>query len=132
MYQQLNLKNKINERVEQKQTHGYRERFDNCQMGGCLEDWVKNVKGLRSTNLLLQNSHGDAKYSIGSIVGNSLMTLYGIRWCKTYRHDHLVSYVIFSPWGVCRLEAYMMMYMCSYVIENLKNDKFKKNPFLSF
>ena len=29
---------------------------------------VKEVRGLRSTNLLLQNSHGDVKCSIGNIV----------------------------------------------------------------
>ena len=30
------------------------------------QGWVKNVKGLRSTNWQLQNSHGDVKYNLGS------------------------------------------------------------------
>ena len=33
-YQQLNLKNKLNKQEGQRQNHGYRERFDGCQMGG--------------------------------------------------------------------------------------------------
>ena len=36
MYQQLNLKTKINEQSEQKQNHRYRECFDGCQMGRVL------------------------------------------------------------------------------------------------
>ena len=31
IYQQLNLKSKINKQAEQ--THGYREHFDDCQTG---------------------------------------------------------------------------------------------------
>ena len=43
-----------------------RENFDGCQMGGNLGMMGEKVKRLRSgTNWLLQNSHGDAKYSIG-------------------------------------------------------------------
>ena len=34
IYQQLNLKNKLSKQEEQRQNHGYRERFDGCQMGG--------------------------------------------------------------------------------------------------
>ena len=37
--QELNFKNKINEKAEQKQTHRYREHFDGCQMGGVGGDW---------------------------------------------------------------------------------------------
>ena len=33
IYQQWNLKTKINKQVEQKQTHRYREHFDGCQVG---------------------------------------------------------------------------------------------------
>ena len=39
------------------------------------------IKGLRSTNWWLQNSHGDVKYSIGNIVDNNLITMYGPDWC---------------------------------------------------
>ena len=45
-----------------------------------LEKWVKKVKGLRSTDWWLQNSHGDAKYSVGIIVSNIVITMCGIRW----------------------------------------------------
>ena len=76
----IEYKNKINEQAEQKQTHRYREHFDSCQMGGWLGGWVKKVKELRSTNWLLQNSHGDVKYSIGNIVSNIVITIYGVRW----------------------------------------------------
>ena len=35
-YQQLNLKNKLSRREEQRQNHGYGEHLDVCQMGwGC-------------------------------------------------------------------------------------------------
>ena len=36
---------------------------------------MKKVKGLRSTNWQLQNSHGDVKYSIGNIVNNVVITM---------------------------------------------------------
>ena len=42
--------------------------------------WVKKVKGLRSTNWWLQNSHEDIKCSIGNIVNNIVIAMYGARW----------------------------------------------------
>ena len=49
VYQQLNLKNKVknkvSEQAEQKQTHRNRERFDSCQMGEGLRGM--GVKGER-------------------------------------------------------------------------------------
>ena len=45
--------------------------------GGGL--WVKKVKGLRSTNWQLQNSHRDVKHSIQSIVYNIIITTCGAR-----------------------------------------------------
>ena len=41
---------------------------------------MKQMKGLRSTNQLLQNSHGDVNSSIGNIVNNIVITMYDIRW----------------------------------------------------
>ena len=38
----------------------------------------KKVRGLRSTNWQLQNSHGDVKYSIGNIVNSIVITV----WCQ--------------------------------------------------
>ena len=43
--------------------------------GEGVGDCVKKVKGLRSTDWSLQNSHGDAKYSIGNIVNNIVMPM---------------------------------------------------------
>ena len=38
------------------------------------------MKGLRRTYWQLQNSHRDVKHSIGNIVGNIVITVYGVRW----------------------------------------------------
>ena len=38
---------------------------------------MKKVKGLRSTEWQLQNSHGDVKYSIGNRVDNIVIIVYG-------------------------------------------------------
>ena len=57
-YQQLNLKNKLSKQEEQRQNHGYREHFNGGQMGAGCEAMSKVVRGLRSTNRQLQNSHG--------------------------------------------------------------------------
>ena len=78
----IEYKNKINEQAEQKQTHRYREHFDGCQMGGGLGRWVKKVKGLRNTDWLLQNSHGDVKHNTENIVNDILITMYGARWAQ--------------------------------------------------
>ena len=45
-----NLKSKINEQTEKKQTHRYREQLDSCQIWTGLEGCVKKVKGLRVRN----------------------------------------------------------------------------------
>ena len=39
--QQLNLKNKLSKQGEQRQNHGYRERFDGGQVGGVVREWMK-------------------------------------------------------------------------------------------
>ena len=44
------------------------------------EGWVKKVKGLRSTNWQLQNSHEDVKDSIGKTVNNIVIMVYNARW----------------------------------------------------
>ena len=61
--------------------------------GGECGEMGKKGKALRNSNWLLQNSHGDVKYSIENIVNNSLITMYGVRWCEIYQDDHL-SYVM--------------------------------------
>ena len=61
--------------MKQKQTHRYREQKDGYQMGLGFRGWVKKVKGLGSTNWLLQNSHVDVNYSIGNIINNIVITV---------------------------------------------------------
>ena len=49
-YQKLNLKNRLSKQEEQRQDHGYRERFDGCQMEAGCGEMGEEVRGLRSTN----------------------------------------------------------------------------------
>ena len=49
-YQQLNLKNKLSKKEEQRQNHGYGEHFDGSQMGGECRAMGEEVRGLISTN----------------------------------------------------------------------------------
>ena len=55
-YQQLNVTNKLSKQ-EQRQYHGYIEHFHGCHMGGGSEGMGEEVRGVRSTNRQLQNSH---------------------------------------------------------------------------
>ena len=52
---------KISKQTQLQQTHRHRDQTDHCQRGGHLGGWVKEVRGLRSTDWLLQNSPGDGK-----------------------------------------------------------------------
>ena len=45
-----NLKNKINEQTKLKQSHSRREETGFARGVRVLGDWVKEVKGLRTTN----------------------------------------------------------------------------------
>ena len=60
----MNLKHKLSKQ-EQRQSHGCEEGFDGCQIGRGYGRKGNEVREVRSTNRLLQNSHKDAKYSIG-------------------------------------------------------------------
>ena len=46
-------------------------------MGERLDDWVKKMKKLRSTNWQLQNSHRNIKYGIGHMANNIVKTMCG-------------------------------------------------------
>ena len=48
----MDLKNKINEQVEQKQIHRYREHFDGCQMEWGLGDGQKG-EGIQKYKLVV-------------------------------------------------------------------------------
>ena len=71
----MNLKNKVSQQEEWRQNHGPREHFDGCQMGGECGGMGKEVRGLRSRNRWLQNTHGDVKYSIGNGVAKELIDM---------------------------------------------------------
>ena len=85
---QLNLKNKLRKREEERQNHVCGEGFDGCQMGEECGG-KKEVRGLRSTNRWLQNSHGDVKYSTGNGVAKALTRM-------THGHE--------QQWGDCLWE----------------------------
>ena len=62
---------------------------------------MRKEKGLRSTNWLLQNSHGGVKYSIGNIVNNIPITIYMVSdGYKIYWDNHLVDYIMLNHWDV--------------------------------
>ena len=48
------------------------------------------MKGLRSTDWQLQNSHGDVNYSVGNIVSNTVITMVPIGYWK-YQGEHFDS-----------------------------------------
>ena len=50
--------------------------------GGGWGDWVKKMKGLRSTDWWLPNNYGDIKCSVGNIpvVDIIVITMYGAGW----------------------------------------------------
>ena len=50
------------------------------QTDGRPRDWVARVKGGRGTDGWLQNSRGDGKCSVGNVVNNVAVTLYGTGW----------------------------------------------------
>ena len=60
---------------------------------------MKKVKGLRSTNWMFQNSHGDVKYKMGNIVNNSVITVVS-DGCEICWDEHLESYVMSNHWGI--------------------------------
>ena len=42
----------------------------------------ENGEGIKEYKLVVTDSHGDVKYSIGYIVNNILITMYGVRWVQ--------------------------------------------------
>ena len=72
IYQQLNLKKQLSKQ-EQRQNHGYRKHFDDCQIGRGYGGMSEDRRRLRNTNRQLQNSHGDVKYSIGKGAAKELI-----------------------------------------------------------
>ena len=81
---------------ELSQKHGYGKHFDGCQMGGGEGIMSEEVRGLRSTNRHLQNSHGDEKYSIGNGAAEELI-------CMTHGHEQWWGYCL-REWG-CWVEG---------------------------
>ena len=63
------------------ETDSYIQRtFWSLPDGRGLEEWVKKVKELKTTNWWVQNSHEYVKYSVGNIANTILITVYGVRW----------------------------------------------------
>ena len=62
--------------------------------GRWVGGWVKKVKGLRSTNGWLQNSHGDVTYSMGNTVNAIVRAMYNARWAREISRGHFVSHII--------------------------------------
>ena len=62
---------------------------------------MKKVKGLRSTNWLLQNSHVRIKCSIKNIANNILIIICGVRleWDSVGRSLSKL-YAMFNHWGI--------------------------------
>ena len=83
----MNLKNKLSKQ-EQRQNHGYRERFDGLQMG---VEWGNGWRGegIKKYKQVVKNSHGDVKYSIGNGVAIELILM-------THGHEQW--------WGDCLRE----------------------------
>ena len=64
---QLNLKNKVNEQAEWKQTHRYKEHFDGCLMGRWLGGDGEKGEGIKKYTLVVTEWSWGVKYSIGNI-----------------------------------------------------------------
>ena len=60
--------------------HKHRKQSNGCQGGGELRGPGEKVKGFRSTDWQLQNSHRYVKYNIGIRVNNIVISVYGARW----------------------------------------------------
>ena len=71
-----NLRNKINEQTKQKQTHRYREKTGDCQMGSGVGGLGEKGEEIKKHKLVVKNSHKDVTYSTGNIV----ITIYSVRW----------------------------------------------------
>ena len=57
---------------------------------------MEKAKGLRSTDWRLQNSHGDAKYSTGNTVSNTVITVYCARWALNLSRGHFLNYIMYN------------------------------------
>lgn len=54
-------------------------------------------EGIKHYKSAVQNSHVDVDYSIGSIVNNEMMYVFGAKWVFGATGDHSVKCVIFCP-----------------------------------
>ena len=71
----IESKKQLNKQKEQRQNHRHREHFDSCQWEVGCGRMGEEVRGLRSTNRQLRNSHGDVKYSIANGVAKELIRM---------------------------------------------------------
>ena len=61
--------------------------------------WAKKVKGIKSTNSLLQNHQGDVKYNTGNVDNNILIAIMVSDGYEIYQDGHLVSYIMSNQVG---------------------------------
>ena len=54
----------------------------------------ERVTRLKRTDWQLQNSHRDVKYSVGSTVNNTVITMYGARGGLGILGGHFIKYMI--------------------------------------
>ena len=74
------IESKKQSKQRRTETESRIQSFDGCQMEwGCVGTGGE-VRGLRSTNRLLQNGHGDVKYGMGNGVAEELT-------CMTHGHE---------------------------------------------
>ena len=67
------LKNKLTKQAEQNR-HRFRQHFDSCCMGGVAVIGEKG-EGIKKYNWGLQSIRGGVKYSVGSTVNNTVITV---------------------------------------------------------
>ena len=74
-----NPENKVNTQNRNRHTDT-QNRLIVATWEGSEGGWVKKVKGLRSTDWQLQNSHRGMWYSMGAIFNNTVVTMHGAMW----------------------------------------------------
>ena len=51
-------------------------------------------EGIKKYRLAVTDGHRDVKYSVGNIVGNTVIPMYGARWVLEILGGHFVKYII--------------------------------------
>ena len=75
----MNIENKINEQADQKQIMDTENILMVARWSG---GWRmgKKGEGIKKYKLVVTEYHEDVKSSLGNIVNNIVITMYGVRW----------------------------------------------------